>query len=549
MRRIILFSLFLVSFGFSWNKNGTPLVCDPGDQIEPIVLMPPGKDYFYLVYVDKGEGSIQGERVLSVKVDLKSGDLLWDTSIKACNSDSGMWQPDAVVTENGDLVIAFLDGRFGYNKCRLYISKISEDGEYKWGADGVPVCTLDNVAAYPRLALSPDGGCWVVWRDYRPDSSGIFVNRIKKDGTPVQENGKFIFRYGFYPLVVSSNKCAIVLWKGEKDGISGIYGQRFYPDLTPQWDSGGKLIISFYQPSLILESEREYPYAISDLKGGAIIYYDVYDTLNSENPYYTLFQRVDSLGNLLWSEMPKTEDAYYIASDDNSGVFVVWGRLRNWDYNYSEVYGTHIDSSSNFLWENPLLIWKSDYWDTTEYWVYPTATHDMHGGAIITWIESTEDGDELWGCRVDSSGDVKWSKILIDDYSEKKYPLVKSVSDSLFLIIWEDYRSEDCDIYGLVVTLNGEVVGIKESKESKDLLSFNSLITNGILKIKGDLGRGIRIELYDVLGRKVRSFEGRFRGGEVLINLERFCLSDGVYFIVLQDKSYVKVGKIIKIRR
>jgi len=504
--KIIWLSLIASLSLWGWERNGSP-VCQ----------------------AEGGQGNIRatalnGGRIAILWEDGRAGHPNYTLYMQVMDSTGqpllqkdGIMIPDTfhqrkpqIATDGEYVYIVYEDYRGGFEDGNIYLTKINGFTGEKIGGD-IPICTADGNQYDPRLCLSSEGGVWVCWQDYRSGDADVYIAKISPEGEKVFEVPVCSLPGGQgTPMAVPSGEGCIIFWGDSRDSLPGVYGQRITGDSpSGQWGANGKLIIPFpqgaYSQNLALSPERGYffPYAISDEREGSILH-DVFIT--------GTWQRVDSLGNLLWEPPPDVPSPYHIVPNGASGVIGCFGSYRDESHPYSRVFAVQIDSSAKPIWEK-LLIWQSPYYDTTTYITYPTLTDDSYQGAVLTWVQDDYTGNKLLITRADSSGEVVWNPphIISDSPYEKAHPFVIKGPDNGYIVVYEEnHPNTGWDIMGIYVDSTGEK-GIEERDGRWKMLDNRilSAVPNPfgefvVISYQLSVKASVSLKVYDAMGKLVR---------------------------------------------
>ncbi len=529
MRKIILFSLLLLSFGFSWDKNGTPLVYDPGDQELIDVKLVNGRK-IAILYWDRVKlntflqmvdlsGSVIFSEPVQVTQTLGAGNEM------GIDKDGNIW---VVLTKAGDKDVD------------VWVQKIEGgSGERLFGEEGKVVCSADGNQRYPRLALSPDGGCWVVWQDYREEGTyfpDIYCAYVSSSGE-VRWEKKIKEQCSPIGIIPSNEGSAILLggrWVWKIDSTGNF-----------RWDSSGVEIEGMWYPIDI----------ISDGEHGVI-------TLYEDENYCLRVQKVNASGEICWDsggvllqswgnislQIIQDDKRFGISTDYNKGCLVSSYRHSSPEDHW--VY--HVDSSGVNLWEGGVKVWESSEYDATGYNLYSDVTYDYGGGGVLTWDDKSDSSlGDIWAGRVNALGEVVWVKEVCKAWDDQINPRIISVDTNKFLIYWEDYRDGDCDIYASLVDSLGNVLGMKEVCMDLFYPEFEiRLLNKGVLiKYCIEGGNRVKISVYDILGRRRKEVLNRWMGkGVHKVEVDFGELSSGVYFVSLKVGQKVITKKITWIK-
>lgn len=147
-------------------------------------------------------------------------------------------------------------------------------------------------------------------------------------------------------------------------------------------------------------------HGIDDGAGGAIFTWTDFRELPVEAMYA---QRVDAAGVVQWTaggarfcRQDGCGSSPQTVSDNAGGAIVVWSDSRT-DL-LGDIYARRIDASGTALWQaRGIPICRVD-----GYQYDPDLVEDGNGGAIIVW-DDRRVGSQLYGQRVDASGNVQWA--------------------------------------------------------------------------------------------------------------------------------------------
>lgn len=144
-----------------------------------------------------------------------------------------------------------------------------------------------------------------------------------------------------------------------------------------------------------------------------------------------------------------------ICSDGNGGAIFVWTDWRN-PY---DIYAQRIDSSGNILWEpNGTVICNA-----SGNQAYPEICATEDGGAIIVWIDERAGASnyDIYAQRINTNGNPMWTQngVVVTNASgiqrlESKQNRI-CYFDSTIIIVWEDERNGNWDIYAQKLDFNG----------------------------------------------------------------------------------------------
>jgi hypothetical protein len=205
--------------------------------------------------------------------------------------------------------------------------------------------------------------------------------------------------------------------------------------------------------TIIIDSDNQtQPLAVPDGEGGAIIIWE------DEAAYDLYAQRVDAFGNPLWGgggiAVCTAVNAQYLKDaqpDGQGGAMVVWQDFRNGNW---DIYAQRISGEGIALWTaNGIPVC-----DQSSYQYEPVLVPHEDGGAIFAWEENRGSDTDIFAQRVDEDGNELWTgngvevcTALYGQYS----PRIVSDCMSGAIVVWQDNRSSEFDIYAQRINYNG----------------------------------------------------------------------------------------------
>jgi hypothetical protein len=499
-------------FGYrQWGNNGVPVLPVPGPRI-PTNIIPDGRGGVLIVWEDFTKGFQIGDpnnpenEMYAQRID-RTGKRLWDSS--------------------GVLI-------------REFIAKA--------GIGDFQIVTDD----YQTFMIS--------WFDQR-EPWQWYVQRIDLNGkTAFEKNGRPIpiesKIYTDSRRVVSNGKAGMLMAR-PRSGV-GIVVEKITKNGTFPWPLGGIRVISGGPISMT-----------SDGYGGAIIA-GIHFT--SQAPNFDAegqVQRIDSTGNLLWSETGKifTPDADVetfpaIVSDAASGSLIAWDDTTN---GKRARYVARFNQDGKLLWKTQgFRLWLRTLNGP------PIFSNEM--GSIVWLVNefNTTQGD-LYAFRVDSSGAISWGKdgVLIRYRNFEEWPYFLEVTPDGrggFIAVWSERRPSGWQNLALQqVSLHGKlgevITAVKEELKEWDY-PVNFVLyppfpnpANPMTKITFSLRHSAKVllKVMNITGETIITLIDRqFTAGryEVFwngLNQTGKEVSSGLYFIQIIADQKTQVRKLLLI--
>ncbi len=464
--------------------------------------------------------------VLNIKVDDQTNNLMIsapsENGIPICDKVRTQREPKIAIDGSGGAFISWSDHRNNEYYSDLYSQRIDSDGNFHWLQRGIPVDF--GAAAYVNIINDDMGGAILIWEDYHQSNSGIFGMRIGSNGGRLWPGLRVAVctavnggtNYGTQ-IINDETGGVIATWVDERvEYTLYIYAQRVNATGNVVWNPTGVPICTAanYQYS---------PTICNDGEGGAIITWEDTRGIGSDNDIY--IQHINSTGGGNWTVNgePVCTDPYQqnnpkICSDNNNGAIVAWIDGRN-SYN-ADIYAQRIDKNGQAQWTTngievaltdgdiydfkicsdgaggAIIVWNdltsnnygiyaqridsngATLWNTDGEPICTVNTSiqnlqicsDGGGGAIIAWEDgrSEEYYSDIYAQRIDSSGNVQWTKNgipIVKALYDQKYSDIVSDGEGGAIITWEDWRSgNDADIYAQRVNSDGELQWLRENE-------------------------------------------------------------------------------------
>ena len=436
-----IYGVLVDTSGAVLSPSPIPICTTQGPQSLPAVSFD-GANYF-VVWDDgrsPGEYDIYGARVSS------SGDVLDHSGIAICTADSFQLNPSVASDGSGYLVV-WEDVR-SMADYDIYGARVDTSGNLLDTA-GIPVCTnaYDQQSPSVSYCLSR---YLVVWHDGRNAvDSDIYGSRIDTSGAVLDTSGIAISTRPddqIQPSLISDGASCLVVWVDEEGADSYIRAARV--------DTSGTVLdptaLTLYGPTSDIWQ--------TSVAFGTEVWLVVWSVWDSGSEWDVYGTRADTSGALLDSSALEISGA---ANEQRSpsvapcgeNYLVVWHDWRSsggWD-----VYGARVDATGAVL--DPMGFPISSMARREWYpWVGSRGPN-----CLVVWIDSRNLAWELYGARVDTLGTVldPTGICISSTLGGVGYSAPRVVySEPYFLVVWEDDRNGNADIYGARVDTSGIVL-------------------------------------------------------------------------------------------
>jgi hypothetical protein len=143
-----------------------------------------------------------------------------------------------------------------------------------------------------------------------------------------------------------------------------------------------------------------------------------------------------------------------IISDGSSGSITIWQDARDSATNGIDLYAQHVNSRGIIQWTaNGVIISKS-----SGNQISPAIVGDGRGGAIIVWQDGRNGNSDIYAQHISADSSKLWTlngTPVCTEIHEQTNPVI--VSDNLGggIIVWQDYRSGNADLYAQHIDAGG----------------------------------------------------------------------------------------------
>ena len=432
----------------AWNPQGNPVCTATYDQSGPRICID-GAGGAFITWYDIRNGL--NSDIYAQRIDT-SGVVQWTTNgVAICTKPADQNNPQLCSDGAGGIIVVWEDNRDG--KWDLYAQRINASGVVQWTRNGTVICNETHNQFAPRLCSDGQGGAIITWNDYRRyDSTGnidIYAQRVNESGMIQWTTTGLPICLGpsgtwdSNPEICSDGENgAIITWRdGRTVGSTGydIYAQRINSNGVVNWTTNGVAICT-------AGNWQQFPYICSDGAGGAIIEWS--DARLHPNYYDVVAQCVGPTGTVKWTsngvpictvcDLPDLDTA--LCNVGSGAAIITWTDNRSGTHN---IYAQLISTGTVQWTTNGVAICTAAN-DKSN----PQACYDGAGGAIITWIDARM-GHAVYTQRVNGTGSIQWAinGIRVCEHSTQSLAPLCTDGGSGVLIVWEDFRTSNFDIY------------------------------------------------------------------------------------------------------
>ncbi len=326
-------------------------------------------------------------------------------NVAAITSITAQTSPKVQADHNGNFYIAMFSNADNYN---IHAQRLDADGNHLWGEEGVLVSDHEQNSWISEWDMQVDhaGNCIIAFTDIRSGEPDVYVYKISPEGEFLWgENGISVSSsslFEFEPkLCITDDNNVYVTWNRQDETISATMIQRITPEGELPWG----------EEALMYSGTEKYinPVIVESGNNITLAYF------RETGPYYNKIrhiytQKFDSYGNTLWPEDVLVSDKPGIsgwtkitaASDGLEGIIL--GCRDDRDGNtLSNAFVQRITSEGNLVWPNGGIELSTDQ-------------TQFHGDACIAGMTENGDVVAGWTFKDSgqSTGGVKIQRISQD---------------------------------------------------------------------------------------------------------------------------------------
>jgi len=480
-----------------------PITAVPGDQQHPDITYNSTDGEYLVAWQDlrHGDWDIFGRRISDDCTQLDNGFSI--------SRVPGLQRHPAVAynsTDNQYLTVWWDNRNWQITDEDIYGQVVSHDGTPLNG--NFPISTAEGLQGYPDVAYNSAGNEYLAaWADDRNSTSSgsdIYAQRVSSQGELLNGEGNFAVSRATndqeYPALVYNSDMAqyLIAWQDLRYGNWDVFAQLVSGQgelLDTAGNSGADPTVNFSISAAPNSQER--PALACEQDGYSTTWQDSqhYDFVAEDIYGQRISRQGEFLGsNFLLVTTPLSQRYPAAVYDGHQSYLVVWQDDRN--STDADIYGQIVDTTGNLQSINfPISSSARDQY-------FPAAASDTGGDFLVVWQDSRYGSWDIYGRRVSNEGALSGDELTISTAaSDQRFPSL--AYGGKYLIVWQDHRTGDWDIYGQCISSDGEqgnsfpITTAPDSQERPDVV-YNS-VKDEYLIIWQDYRHGN----WDIYGRKV----------------------------------------------
>ncbi|HVP58341.1 MAG TPA: hypothetical protein VMU02_09605, partial [bacterium] len=416
---------------------GIAICTDPVGQALPTVAFD-GSEWL-VAWQDSrdGEPDIYGARVAS------DGTVLDPSGIMIASAAGD--QVNAAAASNGETFLVVWDDKRSGTSRDIYGARIASDGTVLDPA-GIQICVGATDQEYAGVGF--DGTHYlVVWDDLRNLSTwDLYATRLDATGAVLDPAGIAVSTYPsqeFNAAVASNGTNFLVAWHDSRNGTKDIYGARVTSD--------GVLLDA---NSMLISTAAAYQ-ASPAMAFDGTNYLAVWHEWHLDSGYDISGTRLATDGTVLDTldlaiSTAAKDQVYPAVAAGSANCLVVWQDYRRGAY---FIDGARVAADGSVLDPAGFAICAPG--GPQE---YPDVASDGTN-YLVVWQDKRSGAYDIYAARVTSAGTVlDPAGIAVSGASADQLHPAVAFDGADYLVVWDDYRNGNYDIYGARVALDGTVL-------------------------------------------------------------------------------------------
>ncbi|MGC9472406.1 MAG: choice-of-anchor U domain-containing protein [Bacteroidales bacterium] len=330
-----------------------------------------------------------------------------------------------------------------------------------------PVTLAEKDQREPSVVTDGNGGAIIAWRDYRYTGSiyggEIFARRLDNEGVVmwaadgIGVNAAALNKGQFSPVMAEDGDGGAVIAWGRSP--LSLYN---YDILTQKVSPGGERLWAANDVTVSdAPGTESFHRMIPDGTGGAILTWTHLPGTPGSTDIYA--QRVDSEGAVQWTEngeeicmAAESQSNPELTGDGAGGSIITWRDSRE-GMGTSDIYAQRINAEGTVQWTaGGVAVCLSASFEE-----WPVLVSDGTGGAVIAWQDARAGNADIYAQRINDAGEPLWNENGIpvcSAASDQQMPDIVSDGAGGAIMVWQDLRSGNADIYAQRVNASGEML-------------------------------------------------------------------------------------------
>ncbi|MEO0115742.1 MAG: hypothetical protein ABIK93_09770, partial [candidate division WOR-3 bacterium] len=371
-------------------------------------------------------------------------------------STSAQSSPAVGIDHNGNFIVTWADNRNG--NYDIYARRYDANGNPIGASFRVNDDAGIQNQTGPVIAVGPNSDFWIAWSDGRNLDTDVYLQHYNSNGIPIGSNFKVNDDFASSQqrvsmIAIDGKGNYYVIWEDERNGMTrtDIYGQRL--------DSLGNPIGNNFRVNDDPGNAYQfYSSVAADFMGNFLCVWT-----DGRNPSYDIYgQRFDALGNRVGVNFKVNDDLVnahqwypWVGMDSAGNSVVVWMDMR--EDNAYDIFAQRYDFNGNPIGTNFKV---NDVGTGSQ--LYASVAVNRAGYFVIAWMDNRDGDYNIYCQRFDANGNPIGPNFRVDDDiggNYAGYPAVAIDNLANFVVVWEDERNDNTDIYGQIYNSFGQRIG------------------------------------------------------------------------------------------
>ncbi len=517
----------------------------------------------FITWLDERYANL-GTQIFIQKVDENRNILFAENGISVTENHSKKIEYDALIDNNGNLVIFWLENIDGVEVPKA--QKISSNGDRLWGVDGIALAP--NSQAKTGIYISVQmiaGDYYFFWNEVNTDNLFIYIKGQKIVGNQIAwgTNGKTILTKAPNPDQFDPENIEIKLKYANQNYLAFLHSGGIYDlyllkitsegTVDPAWPAQG---VPFASIDGLLENDPQIQ--LTD-QGPLVLWVD---NRNMDSEFDIYAQMYNEQGQIQFAEngipvasYPQAQDQFVSKWDGR--LTMAWRDFRDSNNDNYDIYVqryNYADSALNPAWNaNGVGVAHMDSAQTF------VDIELMHNRVLAVWEDAYYDHDIHMG-MVDHDGTILAQQISITDHIKKQTePKIGKISNTNAYVAWIDYissgKEEIKGIYMQKVSTSGFTSADDHIVSNKAFRVYqnypNPFNPTTAISFSMKAKDRVSVVIYNVKGQKVRELANDIfdQGIHTLTwdgkDKEHKNVSSGIYYYQVKNATHTETKKML----
>ncbi|MBM2840924.1 MAG: FlgD ig protein [Bacteroidetes bacterium] len=437
------------------DPNVNLTVCDTSGNQELPKIAVTSDGGCYISWFDTRAGAY---RVYMQRLDAQGVKQWGTTGLLVSNNtqSTSLVDWDLAVDDSNNAIVVFTDIRAG-GVINPFAYKISPQGEFRWGANGVSLSNATTVfQADPKVVKTSDGSFVFVWQ-YGSSPNQVAMQKLNAAGVKQWGSDPILISGGaehrWRPSLVASDSGCVILLYAAFTGTTispqnyKLLSQKVSPTGTTVWaDTVYSLgrVSGFFVPKIFSDGNYGAFYVWHDERGGAnsTSYVQHFTSTGTE-----LFPTNGSASSTLSGRLHN--DAWVAYTPSNGETYMFWYETNSSTQNVHGVYGQKFSAAGSGIAFRPFGGGQPSF----------IRCFAKDSSAVVFYLQlSTATTHLVKGFRTDRNGTLLWGGSIKDVSSlvsgkGRLTGVLTSTGNSIFT--WADSRQDANGVYAQNVNFDG----------------------------------------------------------------------------------------------